>query len=308
MASAREIAEFLGLACELDVEIRSVSGVENASPASMCFAADEATLAAALGSQAGLILGPLGSASGDARVLAVKQPRVAFALVYRQFFQQEQAAGVHPVRIHTTAVVGEDVKIGEGSSIGPRVVIGDGVTIGRDCRLLAGVTIYPGTVLGDRVAAQAGAVLGSTGFGYVRVPETGEYVAFPQLGRLVIEDDVEIGANTTIDRGALGETRIGRGTKIDNLVHIGHNCRIGEDVVIAAQTGLSGSTVIGNGAVIGGQVGIGDHATIGPGVILGSGSGVLTGKKLNGPGQVFWGIPAQPLKDYLRDLARFRKG
>ena len=233
----------------------------------------------------------------------MKQPRVAFALVYRQFFQQDQLAGVH-----TTAVVGENVEIGEGSSIGPRVVIGDGVRIGRDCRLLAGVTIYAGTELGDRVVAQAGAVLGSTGFGYVRVPETGEYVAFPQLGRLVVEDDVEIGANTTIDRGALGETRIGRGTKIDNLVHIGHNCKIGEDVVIAAQTGLSGSTVIGNGAVIGGQVGIGDHATIGPGVILGSGSGVLTGKKLNGPGQVFWGIPAQPLKDYLRDLARFRKG
>ena len=161
--------------------------------------------------------------------------------------------------------------------------------------------------LGDRVEVKAGAVLGSAGFGYVQ-DKAGKYIPFPQIGRLVIGDDVAIGANTTIDRGALGETRIGRGTKIDNLVHIGHNCSIGEDVVIAAQTGLSGSTIVENKAVIGGQVGIGDHATIGEGVVLGSGSGVLTGKKLYGPGQVFWGIPAQPLKAYLRDLAWLRRG
>ena len=173
---------------------------------------------------------------------------------------------------------------------------------------MARVTLYPRTVLGERVVVQSGAVLGSTGFGYVRHAETGEYLVFPQQGSLSIEDDVEIGANTTIDRGALGETRIGRGTKIDNLVHIGHNCLIGKNVIIAAQTGISGSSVVEDGAILGGQVGIGEHATVGAGVILGGGAGVLSGKKMRGPGQVFWGRPARPLKEYLRDLARLRKG
>ncbi len=134
--------------------------------------------------------------------------------------------------------------------------------MGSHCRLDPNVTIYPGTTLGDRVIVQAGAVLGSEGFGYVRDSQTGRYEQSPQIGRLVIEDDVEIGANSTIDRGALDETRIRRGTKIDNLVHIGHNVQIGENVVIAAQTGLSGSVTIEDNVVMGGQVGIGDHARI----------------------------------------------
>ena len=132
--------------------------------------------------------------------------------------------------------------------------------IGRDCSVYPNVTIYPGARIGDRVIVHAGAVLGSDGFGYVRDKTTGRYEKFPQIGRLEIEDDVEIGANTTIDRGALEITRIGRGTKIDNLVHIGHNCQIGEDVVIAAQAGFSGSIVVENNVVLGGQVGIGEHA------------------------------------------------
>jgi UDP-3-O-[3-hydroxymyristoyl] glucosamine N-acyltransferase len=180
--------------------------------------------------------------------------------------------------------------------------------VGSDCRILANATVYAGTTIGDRVVIQAGAVLGSTGFGYARNSATGEYVLFPQQGTLVIEDDVEIGANTTIDRGALGETRIGAGTKIDNLVHIGHNCVVGRNVVIAAQTGISGSSIIEGGAILGGQVGLGDHAHVGPGVILGGGAGVLSHKKLRGPGQVFWGRPARPLKQYLRDLARLSRG
>ncbi|MGE5083093.1 MAG: UDP-3-O-(3-hydroxymyristoyl)glucosamine N-acyltransferase, partial [Acidobacteriota bacterium] len=162
---------------------------------------------------------------------------------------------------------------------------------------------YPGTKLGDRVIAHAGAVLGSDGFGYVRDGKTGHYEKFPQVGRLVIEDDVEIGANATIDRGALDETRIRRGAKIDNLVHIGHNCQIGDDVIIAAQTGLSGSIVIENGAVLGGQVGIGEHARIGEGVMLGGQGGVLPHKILRGKGVAFWGTPAQPLRQYLKQLA-----
>jgi UDP-3-O-[3-hydroxymyristoyl] glucosamine N-acyltransferase len=173
--------------------------------------------------------------------------------------------------------------------------------LGDDCILLANITIYSGTTLGNRVVVQSGAVLGSTGFGYARNPATGEYLAFPQQGTLVVEDDVEIGANTTIDRGALGETRIGAGTKIDNLVHVAHNCVLGRNVIIAAQTGISGSSVIEDGAILGGQVGLGEHAHVGPG-------GVLSHKKVRGPGEVFWGRPARPLRQYLRDLARLSRG
>ena len=207
------------------------------------------------------------------------------------------------VLVGERAVVAEQVQVGENTRIGAGCSIGSGVKIGRDCEIYPNVTIYPGTTLGDRVIVHAGAVLGSDGFGYVRDRKTEHYEKFPQVGRLVIEDDVEIGANTTIDRGALDETRIRRGTKIDNLVHIGHNCQIGEDVVIAAQTGLSGSIVIENGVVLGGQVGVGEHARIGEGVMLGGQGGVLPNKVLRGKGIAFWGTPAQPVRQYLKQLA-----
>src|SRR5256885_1231922 len=181
--------------------------------------------------------------------------------------------------------------------------VGRGVRLGRECEIYPRVTIYAGTTLGDRVIVHAGAVLGSDGFGYVRDSKSGRYEKFPQVGRLVIEDDVEIGANTTIDRGALDETRIRRGAKLDNLVHIGHNCDIGEDVVIAAQTGLSGSIVLENGVVLGGQVGIGEHARLEEGVMLGGQGGVLPNKVLRGKGVAFWGTPAQPVRQYLKQLA-----
>jgi UDP-3-O-[3-hydroxymyristoyl] glucosamine N-acyltransferase len=219
-------------------------------------------------------------------------------------------AVIHPsakvgssVRIEARAVIGESAQIGEGTSLGEGCVIGAGVVLGRHCQIYPNVSIYPETTVGDRVIVHAGAVLGSDGFGYVRDRKTGHYEKFPQVGRLVIEDDVEIGANATIDRGALDETRIRRGTKIDNLVHIGHNCQIGEDVVIAAQTGLSGSIVIENGVVLGGQVGIGEHARIEEGVMLGGQGGVLPNKVLRGKGIVFWGTPAQPLREYLKQVA-----
>jgi UDP-3-O-[3-hydroxymyristoyl] glucosamine N-acyltransferase len=207
------------------------------------------------------------------------------------------------VSIAAHAVINEAVQIGDDSRIGAGCAIGAGVAIGRRCEIYPNVTIYPGTTLGDRVIVHAGAVLGSDGFGYVRDPRSGRYEKFPQVGRLVIEEDVEIGANATLDRGALDETRIRRGAKIDNLVHIGHNCNIGEDVVIAAQTGLSGSIVIENGAILGGQVGIGEHARIGEGVMLGGQGGVLPNKILRGKGIAFWGTPAQPLRQYLKQLA-----
>ena len=307
MATLEEIAGWLGAeAAGTGGEVRRVSGAEGAGSEAAVFATDARSMERALASAAGCILASRRLREGEAadpRVLWVEDAKLAFAVLAQRLGATADKGGVH-----ARAVVAEDAVIGEGTAVGPGAVIGAGVTIGRSCEILANVTIYAGTTLGDRVVVQSGAVLGSTGFGYVRNGATGEYVAFPQQGTLVIEDDVEIGANTTIDRGALGPTRIGRGTKIDNLVHIAHNCVVGANVVIAAQTGISGSTVIGDGAVIGGQVGIGDHAVIGEGVVLGSGSGVLSSKKLRGAGQVFWGIPAQPLKDYLRDLARFRRG
>jgi len=205
--------------------------------------------------------------------------------------------------VEERVVIAERVTIGDATRIGAGSVIGAGVSIGRDCTLYPNVTLYPGTRIGNHVIIHAGAVLGSDGFGYVRDKTTGRYEKFPQIGRLEIEDHVEIGANTTIDRGALEVTRIGRGTKIDNLVHIGHNCQIGEDVVIAAQTGFSGSIVVENNVVLGGQVGIGEHARIGEGVMLGGQGGVLPKKILRGKGVAFWGTPAQPLREYLKQLA-----
>jgi UDP-3-O-[3-hydroxymyristoyl] glucosamine N-acyltransferase len=193
-------------------------------------------------------------------------------------------------------------------------VIGKHVQIGKFCKIYPRVVIYPGTKLGNWVVVHAGAVLGADGFGYVRDPATGAYTQFPQQGELVIEDDVEIGANCTIDRGALGATRIGRGAKFDNMVHVGHNCEIGEDAILVAQVGISGSSTIGRGAVLAGQVGIGDHAHVGDGVILGGQAGVLSGKTVTNeglrPGTVLWGTPARPLMQVLREqatLARLAK-
>jgi UDP-3-O-[3-hydroxymyristoyl] glucosamine N-acyltransferase len=310
-------AELKGDAHEHD--ITGVASAKSATPDCIVFAQDAATFSEALDSSSAAVIVPVAMGE-DANVLKplllVKNPRLAFARA-AQLLRTDDA---HPV-IHPTAVIDGSVllarrvnvgphvvieteaKIGEGSSIGAGAFVGRGVVIGRDCRIYPRVVIYPETELGDRVIVHAGTVLGSDGFGYVRDEATGEYTQFPQQGRLVIEDGVEIGANTTIDRGALDETRISRGVKIDNLVHIGHNVLVGKDVVIAAQTGISGSCTIGDNAVVGGQVGIGDHATIGEQVILGSGSGVLTHKKVRGPGVVFWGRPARPLKQYLKELA-----
>lgn len=301
-------------------EITGVASIQSASAKDLIFVEDAKYLPAALASAAGaLIAGDFASAEIGKPLLIVNHPRLAFARAARFLRNDESGrssgrvpptASVHSsaqvaanVEIGEHVVVAADAQISDGSRIGAGSVIGESVKIGRDCHIYARVTIYHGTTLGDRVVVHAGAVLGSDGFGYVRDAATGRYERFPQIGRLIIEDDVEIGANTTIDRGALDETRIGRGTKIDNLVHIGHNCRIGENVVIAAQTGLSGSVVIEDNAVLGGQVGVGEHARIEEGVILGGQAGVLSNKILRGKGLPFWGTPAQPLRQYLKQLA-----
>lgn len=276
-----------------DAPVTHLSRIEDADAGSLVFASDEAALIEALESKAALILAAHGE---DERILVVKQPRTAFALVYVRWFDQRGGRGIHP-----SVIIADDAVYGSGCEFAAHVYLGAGVRLGEGCILGPRVTILPGTTLGARVRVQAGAVLGSDGFGFARTAEG--YVGFPQIGTLWIGDDVEIGANTTIDRGALGETRIGRGTKIDNLVHIGHNCRIGEDVIIAAQVGIAGSTEVGDGAILAGQVGLAEKVVVGPGVIVGAQGGVPTSKKLMGAGQVFWGTPARPIREYLKDLA-----
>jgi UDP-3-O-[3-hydroxymyristoyl] glucosamine N-acyltransferase len=168
--------------------------------------------------------------------------------------------------------------------------------------LYPGVRVYPGAQIGSRVTLHAGVVIGGDGFGYVFAE--GRHHKFPQLGKVIIEDDVEIGCNTTVDRGSLGTTFIGSGTKIDNLVQIAHNVRIGRHSIIAAQTGISGSTAIGDCVVIGGQVGIGDHVRIEDGAVIGSQAGILPGKVIR-KGNVLWGTPARPLSEFKKLYAYF---
>lgn len=316
-----ELAQALGVELrpnEAGAEVTGVGSIAAATPQSLVFVEEASALEAALASDAAAVIVAAKLAPADANrpLLIAQQPKLTFARAAQLLRPTEPATGVHPaavvapgvmlgggVSIDAYAVVQAGARIGDGTRIGSGAVIGQGVTIGCNCRIYPRVVVYPGTELGDHVVVHAGAVLGSDGFGYVRDGESGEYLQFPQQGRLILEDHVEIGANTTIDRGALEETRIERGVKIDNLVHLGHNVRVGRNVVIAAQTGVSGSCTIGANAIVGGQVGIGDHATIGEQVILGSGSGVLTHKKVEGRGVVFWGRPARPLKRYLKELA-----
>ena len=323
--SLQQIAEAVGarLLAGGAVEVSGVASIGTAGPEHLVFVDDQKHLEPALSSRAGaLIAGEFATGVETEKPLLISdQPKLAFARAANLFCDvqrssQDASPRVHPtavvhsstllendVVVEARAVIGADVEIGRGTRIGAGCVIGDRVKIGTSCEFYPQVTVYPATTVGDRVIVHAGAVLGSDGFGYVRDSKTGRYEKFPQVGRLVIEDDVEIGANTTIDRGALEETRIGRGAKIDNLVHIGHNCQIGENVIIAAQTGLSGSIVIEKEAVLGGQVGIGEHARIEEGVMLGGQGGVLPNKILRGKGVVFWGTPAQPVREYLKQLA-----
>ncbi len=295
-----------------------------AQPHSMLFAESGSALADALAAQPGLVvtaprhlastLDP-GSIPATA-VLLTDQPRLWFARAAQLLRPSLPAQGIHPTAVvHATAILAPDATIGpcavlaEGVRVGARtridagVVLQSGVIVGADCHLWPRVVVYSGTTLGNRVTVHAGAVLGADGFGFVRDRHTGRYTQFPQQGTLLVEDDVEIGANSTIDRGALAATRIGSGTKLDNLIHIGHNCTIGQNVVMASLCGISGSSEIGDGAVLAGQVGIGDHVTIGPGVILGGQAGVLSGKAVTTTGSVLWGTPARPLRQYLRELA-----
>ena len=317
----QELAEFTAarLIGDGTIAVAKVASIAQAQPGDLVFVQDEKDLSQALASRAtAVIAGEFAIGHSNRKPLLIADhPRLAFcragALLHPP---KTYPPGVHPTAvvhpsaavagsaaIDAHAVVEAHVTVGERTHIGANCSIGEGVVIGDDCDLFPGVVIYSGTTLGRRVTVHAGAVLGSDGFGFVRDEKYGRYHKFPQIGELVIGDYVEIGANCTIDRGALDKTIIGAGTKLDNLVHIGHNDVIGSNVVIAAQTGVSGSSEIGDDCVIGGQVGIGDHATVEAGTMLGGQAGILPHKVLRGKGKLYWGTPARPLKQYLKELA-----
>lgn len=294
------------------VLIERVAGLEIAGEHEIAFVEDAKLLETALSSNASCLIVPEAAPDMEGKcVIKVKRPKLAFALIAEILHPpKKEPPSIHKTaHIAASASLGADIFIDAFVSIGERAQIasgvqlhhgacvGDEVSIGRDSVIHPNVTLYDGITLGERVILHAGVVIGADGFGYV--PDENNFRhKFPQLGTVVIEDDVEIGAATCVDRGALGETRIGRAAKIDNLVQIAHNVQIGARVVIASQTGISGSTVIEADAIIGGQVGFGDHARVQAGAIIGSKAGVLPGKIVR-PG-VWWGIPVQPLEDYKR--------
>jgi len=301
------------------IEIDKVASIGHAQPGDLVFVDSERNLEDAMNCHASaVIVGEFAAEITTRKPLLVNQrPRLAFATAATLLYPAKKyAPAIHPsaiidgsatvapsTSVDAHAVVEANAVIGERCHIAAGCYIGEGVVIGDDCNIYPRVVIYPGTTIGRRVIVHAGAVLGSDGFGFVRDEKFGRYIKFPQVGRLVIGDYVEIGANCTIDRGALDETVIGPGTKLDNLVHVGHNCFVGANVVIAAQTGISGSSSVGDDCVLGGQVGIGDHAAIEPGAILGGQSGVLPNKTVRGKGVVFWGTPVKPVREYLKELA-----
>jgi UDP-3-O-[3-hydroxymyristoyl] glucosamine N-acyltransferase len=312
--SVRELAAHVGGQVRGDdsVLISGVASLEKAGAGEIAFLDDANLLARARTANASCLIVPEG-AEVDASVclIEVKRPKLAFALIAEMLHPPKRRAGaIHPTAIVAASAkldegvfVGAWVEIGEGTTIGARTqilagaIIGEDVRIGRDSVIHPNVVLYDAVSLGERVILHAGVVVGADGFGYVPDEQNVRH-KFPQIGTVVIEDDVEIGACTCIDRAALGQTRIGRATKIDNLVQIAHNVEIGERVVIAAQTGISGSTVIESDAVIGGQVGMGDHARVESGAIIGSKAGILPGKIVRAG--VWWGIPVQPLSEYKR--------
>jgi UDP-3-O-[3-hydroxymyristoyl] glucosamine N-acyltransferase len=202
------------------------------------------------------------------------------------------------------AVIGDSTRLGVSCSIGAGCVVGKRVSLGDGCVLYPNVTIYDNVSIGRHSILHSGCVIGADGFGFVMAGD--HYEKFPQVGRVEIGDSVEIGANSCVDRAALGVTVIGEGTKLDNMVHVAHNCRIGCHVVVAAQTGFSGGVVVGDYAVIGGQVGVGDKARIEARAVVGSGAGILSSKIVHS-GQVVWGTPARALKNHLEQLANLAR-
>jgi UDP-3-O-[3-hydroxymyristoyl] glucosamine N-acyltransferase len=306
-----DLAERAGaaLAGPGDLEVVEVTDLERAHPRALVMIADARRVPAADASAAGALLVAADAPPTAKPALRARHVRAAFARVLALLAPDEPPVpGVHP-----TAVIAPDAQVAADASVGPQAVVGPAAQVGARAAIGAGavvgararvgadsvlhprVVVYPDTIIGDRVILHGGAVIGADGFGYAT--EEGVHLKIPHRGRVVIEDDVEIGANTTVDRATLGETRIGRGSKIDNLVQIGHNVTIGPGVLIAAQTGISGSVTIGEGAVLAGQVGVRDHVTIGARAVVLGGAGIT---KTIPAGATVSGVPARDHREQLR--------
>lgn len=293
-----------------DLAVTDVAAIEDAGPSDICFFSDRNYAIAFAGSKAGACittpalaqLAPTGCTA-----LIAADPRAAFALAAQIFYPDDSPpVGPEPsfgsgVEIGTGASVDTGAIIGAGTRIGANAVIGAGVRIGEHCRIGANVTLSH-CLIGDRVILHPGVQVGQDGFGFVPGPKG--LLKIPQLGRAIIESDVEIGANSTVDRGAMGDTVIGAGTKIDNLVQIGHNVRIGPHCVIVAQAGVAGSCRIGAGVLIGGQVAISDHLTVGDRAQIAGKSGLIRDVPA---GDTVMGYPAKPIRQFWRELATLAK-
>lgn len=311
-----EIAQILGGRAQGDAarEIRGIAGLEAAGPEELSFAEGPRALERAARSKAGCILVLEGASLAGRTTIAVANPKWAFIRATEALRpSRPPAPEIHPTAvIHSEARLARDVSVGPhavvergvtagaGTRLGAGVFLGEGVQVGAQCFLYPRVTIYPGARIGNRVVLHAGVVIGSDGFGYVFAE--GRQHKFPQIGQVVIEDHVEIGSNSTVDRGSLGTTVIGEGTKIDNLVQIAHNVRIGRHCVIAAQTGISGSAEIGDYVVLAGQVGVADRVRIEDRAVIGAQAGIPTGKVVR-KGSTMWGTPARPLAQFKKIYA-----
>ena len=295
-----------------DIDITGMDGVDTAQPGDMTFAIDEDKLSGAEKSLASCILTTKSARKSAKTLIRVTNPKLSFLVAYNALnATKEVKAFVHPSsHVSGKAIIGKNVHIGAGVYIDDGVKIGDNVMIetnsvikknceiGSLCHIYPNVTLYERVKLGNNVILHGGVVLGADGFGYVK--DKGKIYKFPQLGRVIIEDNVEIGSNTTIDRGSLSNTVIGAGSKIDNLCQIAHNVKIGKNALIAAFCGIAGSVTIGNDVTIGGQVGIADNIKIGDNVTVGAKSGIVGNIK---SGSVIWGFPAKPIAQAKRQVA-----
>ena len=315
--TAQELANQIGARVEGDgaLELLGIAAPERAEPRDLIYVDSQRNAPRAVTSDARCVIALDGLELPGKTVLRHPYPKVAFAKAAALLLDSTVIArpGIHPTALVPTsaqvapsaavgpyAVIGENVRVAERTQIGPHCTVGAGSRIGADCRIHPRVTLYTNVRVGDRVEIHSGAVIGADGFGYAY--GEGRHWKFPQAGIVEIGDDVEIGANTTIDRGSLDDTQIGDGVKLDNLVHIGHNCKIGAHTVIAALAGLSGSCTFGKNVVVGGQAGFGERCELEDGAVIGGQSGVLGGKVIRS-GQTVWGTPARSLERFKEEYA-----
>ncbi len=318
MKTLNELAELIGgtVVGDGEVQIHRVTGIDGAGPGPITFLANPKYLPLLQTTRASAVMVKPGIEAPGVSLLVCSNPYLAFAKVLTALHVEKpevrgvmEGAWVDPeakiaagATVYPGCVVGKNVEVGPGTTIYPGVLLYDNVRIGSDCLIHAGVVVREGCRIGDRVIIQPKAVIGSDGFGFA--PDGSGYFKIPQVGIVVIEDDVEIGANCCLDRAALGVTQIGRGSKLDNLVQVAHNVRIGADTIIVAQVGIAGSTQIGTHCTLGGQVGVAGHIKIGDNTMIGAQSGV-TGKLP--AGEIYSGTPAIPHQDWLRAAKTFAK-